>query len=116
VQVASNESFAPETVLHAPEIVGLNYSLPVAAFVKADQAIYVRIAAVNDMGPGLFSATNMLVPRVKAILLPSLRLFAASPNHAIVLPHDDSLSEVLTSQLLTAEVRFTTQIFVSVSP
>ena len=102
VQVASNESFAPESVLHAPEIAGLNYSLHVAAFIKADQAIYVRIAAVNDMGPGLFAATTMLVPRVKAILLPSLRVFAASPNRVIV--HGDSLSKVLTSQLLTAEV------------
>ena len=106
LQVASNESMAPETVVHEAEVAALNYSLPVAAFASAGQALYGRIAAVNDMGRGEFSNTTMLIAHMDAILQPAVRVFAASPSHGSALPQADALPQVLTGQMLTVQVCF----------
>lgn len=52
--VASNASFAAETIVHTADISsGLNYSLAVAEFLQTEhQPIYMRIAAHNAMGRG----------------------------------------------------------------
>ncbi len=105
LQVASNESMAHETVVHEAEVARtLNYSLPVAGFARAGQALYVRIAAVNAMGRGPFSNTSMLVPHMDAILQPAVRVFAASASHGSGRAQGAALAQVLTGQLLTVQV------------